>query len=281
VVAATVVTRRMVAPVKVALATADDFAAGDHSVRLPDLGRPELTELVDALNAAAGEVERSEQGRRRNTADIAHELRTPLTALQAGLEELRDGLVAPTPDMLAALHDQATRLGRVVNDLAEQSALESPDLQLALEHVDLAIVSEDALLARGSALSDAGLRWRADLVPGVVVLADADRLHQVVGNLLANCTAYCRPGDSVVVRVREDGGQGVVEVADDGPGLTDEERRSAFDRNWRGPRAKGTPGSGLGLPIVHALVLAQGGEVQLSSAVGTGTTVRVALPLGA
>ena len=134
-------------------------------------------------------------------------------------------------------------------------------------------------MARGSALSDAGLTWRADLVPGVVVLADADRLHQVVGNLLANCTAYCHPGDTVVVRVREDGDHGVLEVADSGPGLTDEERRRAFDRSWRGRGARGTPGSGLGLPIVRALVLAQGGRVELSSAVGAGTTVRVALPL--
>ena len=272
-------TRHLVAPMEVALATSKAFAAGDHTARVPDLGRPELAELVDALNAAATEVEQSEQDRRRHTADIAHELRTPLTVLQAGLEELRDGLVQPTPDTLAVLHDQASRLGRVVNDLAELSAVESPGLPLALGRVDLAVVSEDALVTRGSALSDAGLTWRADLRSGVVVLADADRLHQVVGNLLANCTAYCRAGDTVVVRVREDGQDGVLEVVDTGPGLSDEECCRAFDRSWRGRGAKGAPGSGLGLPIVRALVLAQGGRVELSSAVGTGTTVRVALPL--
>ncbi len=273
------VTRRLVEPLDVVLAGSRTFATGDHSVRLPDLGRPELAELVDALNAAAGEVERSEQDRRQHTADIAHELRTPLTALQAGLEELRDGLVLPSPDTLAALHDQATRLGRVVNDLAELSAVESARLQLALDRADLAVVARDALVARGSALSDAGLRWRADATSGVVVLADADRLHQVVGNLLANCTAYCTPGESVVVRVRRDGDDGVLEVADSGPGLSDEERRRAFDRSWRGRGARGTAGTGLGLPIVRALVLAQGGRVDLSSAQGEGTTVRVALPL--
>ncbi len=279
VVASTVVTRRMVAPVEVALDTARAFAAGDHTVRVPDFGRPELAELVDALNAAAGEVERSEQARRRDTADVAHELRTPLTALQAGLEELRDGLVLPTPDTLAALHEQATRLGRVVNDLAELSTVESPGLQLALGRVDLAVVSEDALIARGSAMSDAGLTWRADLMPGAVVLADGDRVHQVVGNLLANCTAYCRPGDTVRVRVRVDGDHGVLEVVDTGPGLTAEECAESFDRSWRGRGARRTPGAGLGLPIVRALVLAQGGRVELFSTVEEGTTVRVALPL--
>ena len=277
--ASLVAARRLVAPMEVALGTARAFAAGDHTARLPDLGRPELTEVVDALNAAASEVERSEQDRRRHTADIAHELRTPLAVLQAGLEELRDGLVPPTPTTLAALHDQATRLGRVVNDLAELSAVESPELQLSLGPADLATLAGEAIAARMRAMADAGLTVRTELAPGTVVLADADRLHQVVGNLLANCTAYCRRGDTVMVRVRADGRHGVLEVADTGPGLTDDERTHAFDRSWRGRPAGTTPGSGLGLPIVRALVLAQGGQVALSSTVGTGTEVRVDLPL--
>ena len=272
-------TRHLVAPMEVALATARAFAAGDHSARVPDLGRPELTEVVDALNAAANEVEQSEQDRQRHTADIAHELRTPLTVLQAGLEELRDGLVQPTPAALATLHDQATRLGRVVNDLAELSAVESVGLQLKLERIDLGAVADEALRDRASAMSDAGLSCRRELCSGVVVLADRDRVHQILGNLLANGTAYCRPGDEVVVRVHAEGDHGVLEVADTGPGLTDAERVRAFDRTWRGRSARGTPGSGLGLTIVRALVLAEGGQVHLSSTAGRGTVVRVALPL--
>lgn len=279
VVASVLATRHLVAPMDAVLSTADAFAAGDHSARVPDLGRPELVELVDALNAAAGEVERSEQDRRRHTADIAHELRTPLTALQAGLEELRDGLVPPDPATLAALHDQASRLGRVVNDLAELSAVESPGLQLTLDRVDLAEVAEDAVAARAGAMSAAGLTWRTELDPGVVVRADADRLHQVAGNLLANCTAYCRTGDTVVVRVRAADHRGVLEVVDNGPGLSEEERTHVFDRSWRGRQAHTRPGTGLGLPIVRALVVAQSGEVALTSGVGQGTSVRVALPL--
>jgi signal transduction histidine kinase len=279
VVASVLATRRLVAPMDAVLATADAFADGDHTARVPDLGRPELVELVDALNAAAGEVERSEEDRQRHTADIAHELRTPLTALQAGLEELRDGLVPPAPATLAALHDQATRLGRVVNDLAELSAAESPGLPLALDHVDLGDVAQEALTARAGAMSGAGLAWRTEIEPGVVVRADADRLHQVIGNLLANCTAYCRPGDTVVVGVRAEKGRGVLEVADTGPGLSDEERTHVFDRSWRGRQAGTRPGTGLGLPIVRALVVAQKGEVELTSAVGEGTSVRVRLPL--
>ena len=274
-----VVSHRMVVPMEVILDATRAFAAGDHSARVPDLRRAELAELVDTLNAAASEVERSEQARQRLTADIAHELRTPLTALQAGLEELRDGLVPPTPATLAALHDQASRLGRVVVDLAELSAVESGGLPLVLGRVDLGTVAQEALSTRWGAMSAAGLGARAVVEPSVFVVADGDRLHQVLGNLLANSTAYCRPGDTVEVCVRTEDGHGVLQVSDTGPGLAHDERTHAFDRRWRGRGARGTSGSGLGLPIVQALVLAQGGRVELTSAEGAGTVVRVMLPL--
>jgi two-component system OmpR family sensor kinase len=113
----------------------------------------------------------------------------------------------------------------------------------------------------------------------VVVLGDVDRLHQVAGNLVANAGLYCRPGDEVAIRVRSEGAQGILEVADTGPGFTTEELRLAFDRSWRGTSAAGTQGSGLGLAIVRALVLAQGGTVDITSTVGGGATIRVRLPL--
>ena len=279
VVASLIVARRMVAPMERILEASRAFAGGDHTVRVPDLGRPELSELMETLNSAASEVERLDEERRRLTADIAHELRTPLTVLQAGLEELRDGLVPANPGTLGALHDQATRLGRIVTDLSELSAVESDRLALVLGPVDLGVVAENALAARRGAISAAGLGARIVVAPGVVVVADGDRLYQVVGNLLTNSTTYCRPGDIIEIRVSAADGQGVLEVADTGPGLALDEQDHAFDRMWRGPSAQGTRGSGLGLSIVRALVVAQGGEVELSSIVGAGTVVRVILPL--
>ena len=120
-----VVSVRMVAPLEDMLRMTRAFAAGDHAARVPDSGREELADITHALNAAAAEVERSETVRRRFTDEIAHELRTPLAALQAGLEELRDGLVPAEPATLAALHDQAARLSRIVEDLDQLSAAES------------------------------------------------------------------------------------------------------------------------------------------------------------
>ncbi|MCA1783530.1 MAG: ATP-binding protein [Dermatophilaceae bacterium] len=274
-----VAAHRMVAPMHTIIDSTRTFAGGDHSIRLPNFDRPELAPLVDTLNAAADEVERSERSRRRLTADIAHELRTPLTALQAGLEELRDGLVRPDPERLDALHAQAVHLGRIVTDLTDLSDAESEGLHLIIGPVDLGSVTEAALAEMEHAMTSAGLVVRRALDPGVVVGGDAGRLHQVVDNLLANCTAYCRRGDTVDVRVSAHLGRGIIAVADSGPGFDDTEREHAFDRRWRGARSRSTAGSGLGLPIVQALVVAQGGSVQLSAANHSGTVVRIELPL--
>ncbi len=269
----------MLAPLQEILVISDEFSSGNHSARIPDLGRPELVPLVDSLNAAAAAVEESERRRQRLTADVAHELRTPLTALQAGLEELRDGLVPADADTLAALHEQAVRLSRIVADLTDLSAAESEGLHLDIAVVDLGELAGLALVQRERAMSAAGLTVSHQMSAGVVVRADAGRLHQVVGNLLANSTAYCRAGDSVDVRVHSDGRRGILEVADTGPGLDEVGRASAFDRRWRGRGAGRTQGSGLGLPIVRALVAAHGGKVELSSTLDVGTVVRIVLPL--
>ena len=278
VVVSTVMAIRLTRPIDGYIDTARRFAAGDHSARPADLGPPEFADLTLALSAAAEEIERSEGARRQLTTDIAHELRTPLTALQAGLEELRDGLIPADPATLAALHDQATRLGRIVNDLAELSAAESPGVQLQLSVVDLANVATLALAARRGSLEAAGLVVEEDIDAGTEVIADADRMHQVVGNLLANTVLYCRRGDQVFVRVHVDGGYGVLEVSDTGPGFRAEELPYVFERSWRGVSADGTRGSGLGLPIVRALVQAQDGTVQVHSVQGNGATFSVRLP---
>ena len=127
----------------------------------------------------------------------------------------------------------------------------------------------------------AGLVVERDIDHEVRVIADADRMHQVVGNLLANTVLYCRPGDRVTVRVRIDDGFGVLEVSDTGPGFRAEELPHIFDRAWRGASADGTRGSGLGLPIVRALVQAQHGVVEVKSVEGHGAAISVRLPRAA
>jgi two-component system sensor histidine kinase BaeS len=272
------VSRRLAVPLVRLSRAARSFAAGDRAARSGVTGPGELGDLGRAFDGMAGEVARSESARRLLAADIAHELRTPLAALQAGLEELRDGLEPPSLQRLASLHDQALRLGRVVGDLGELSAAESSALSLRKKAVDLADLARSVLAAREPHLRAAGIGVRADLAGPVAVCADPDRIHQVIGNLLANAARYCRPGDVVTVRAATAGPDAVIEVADTGPGIDDADLPHVFDRLWRGRTAAGVAGRGIGLAVVREIVTAHHGTVTAASGQGGGAAFTVRLP---
>lgn len=275
------VTRRISRPLTRLTATARTFAAGDRAARADptDVGAPgELGELARAFDATAEQVERSEAARRRMAADLAHELRTPLAALQAGLEELRDGLVEPDQERLDALHRQSLRVGRVVEDLAELSAAESASLTLRRTSTDLGRVVEEAVAEARPTLDAAGLTVEAHIDDEVVVIGDPDRLHQVIGNLLTNTARHCRPGDAVTVSVHAAGERAEIDVADTGPGIAPADLPHVFDRLWRGRADTDAAGSGIGLAVVRELVVAHGGTVTVDSDGAHGTTFTVTLP---
>ncbi|MFJ8962629.1 ATP-binding protein [Lentzea sp. NPDC102401] len=269
--------RRIVVPLTHLTRAARRISAGDRSARAGVDAPGELGELASAFDHMAGEVARSDQALRDLTGDVAHELRTPLAALQAGLEELRDGLVPPDPGRLTSLHDQAQRLGRIVQDLTELADAEAAALSLRRQEVDLAAVARTAVEAHAAHLRTAGLRVRLELGNDVVVRADPDRLHQALGNLLANCARYLRPGDVVTVGVRRSAGAAVVEVHDTGPGMSAEELLHVFDRRWRGRAGQAVVGTGIGLAVVRELVTAHGGAVTATSG-AEGTTFTISLP---
>lgn len=278
VLASWLVSRRLVRPIHAMTSAAHAFAAGDRQARAGVRGPTELGELGAAFDGMADAVAHSEQERRNLTADVAHELRTPLAALQAGLEELRDGLVEPTPEGLAGLHDQSLRLGRVVSDLAELSAVESAGLSLRRSAVDLTQIGRDELAVREPQLRAAGLAVVQRLDDAVTVHGDADRLHQAVGNLLANAARYCRPGDDVSVCTSVEGDQAVLTVSDSGPGIPADELPHVFDRLWRGRGSDQVAGSGIGLAVAREIVAAHGGTITAESPAGEGTTITIRLP---
>jgi len=272
------VTRLLVRPIRAMTNAARSFTAGDRESRATGPGPGELGELAVAFNGMADAVVRSDRDRRNLTADVAHELRTPLAALQAGLEELRDGLVQPTPEGLAGLHDQSLRLGRVVADLAELSAVETAGLSMHLAVVDLAQIIRDESGLREPQLRAAELTVTVEPSGPVFVRADADRLHQAIGNLLANAARYCRPGDGVTLTVSVEHGQAVLRVVDTGPGIPPDELPHIFDRLWRGRAAEQVSGSGIGLALVREIVSSHGGTIEATSAPGEGTTITIRLP---
>lgn len=275
------VTRRIAAPLNRLTGVARTFAAGDRTVRPKpdDLAEPgELGELARAFSDTADSVVRSESARRQLAADVAHELRTPLTALQAGLEEMRDGLMPADAETLTALHTQTLRLARVVDDLAELSSAEAAVFSMRRDLVDLSVVTSESVTASRAALAVAGVQVSTDIEPGVVVLGDSDRLHQALGNVLSNVARYCTVGDAVSVQLSASDTHAVLRISDTGPGIAPGDQEHVFERLWRG--RSDTSGSGIGLAVVREIVDAHGGTVTVESVPNEGATFVVTLPLG-
>jgi two-component system, OmpR family, sensor histidine kinase BaeS len=227
--------------------------------------------MADALVA-------QEQLRRDLVADVAHELRTPVAVLQANTEALLDGLVAHTPEQTASLHEEAVRLGRLVGDLQTLAAAEAAALQLSLAECDLGGIAARAAEEFQASFSAASIRfeWRLERA---VVLGDPGRVHQVIANLLSNALKFTPSGGEVQLTLSAAGGTARLEVSDSGPGIAPGDLPHVFDRLWRGTRAAGTVGSGIGLAVAAELARAHQGSIEVASEPDQGARFTLILPL--
>jgi two-component system sensor histidine kinase BaeS len=294
------VSRRITGPLEELTDAAGDVSAGNLDVRVAPRGDDEVAALAAAFNAMADRLARDEQWRRDMTSDLSHELRTPLATIQSRVEALEDGVLPPTPENLRVIGEEVERLGRLLGALRSLNELESEDLSVQHEPVDLAEVAAAAADRHRPAFAAKGVELAEDLRAGVV-LGDSDRLLQVVGNLLDNALKFTPGGGHVVVAVdtvdRPDQPAGGVPgdstarpfvgptgaavrltVTDDGPGIDPIDVPFIFDRFYRAQETRGTSGAGLGLAICRALVEAQGGSVAAGETQGGGARFTVLLP---
>ena len=254
---------------------AERIGQGDLETRVDPAGDPELRAVAQALNRLAETLDREEEIRKQTVADLAHELRTPVNGLLARIEAAQDGVIVG-PENLEAMHDEAVRLTRLLDDLTRLADAEQPGLLLEKHVVDLAEVaraSADSFVLR---FADAGIDLQLDTQP-VWIEGNADRLDQVVSNLLSNALRYTGDGGVVTVRVGRVGQQAILDVADTGPGIAPDDLRHIFTRFWRGDRSRSpaTGGTGIGLAIVRELVRAHDGRIDVDSVLGEGTRFRV------
>jgi len=233
-------------------------------------------------------AERSEELMRlRNdfTAAVSHELRTPLTSILGYLELIKDNdSVERPPDedaFLAVVQRNAERLMRLVSDLLLVAEVESGMLTLQIEDVDLGGLAAECVEAAQPTAD--GNRIRLNLNRGLSepLRADPIRLAQMMDNLVSNAIKFTPVDGHVTVSTTVRGGEAVFEVADSGIGVATVDQAQLFDRFFRtrAAVARATPGTGLGLTITKAIVDAHGGSIDVTSAVGVGTTFRVRLPL--
>jgi two-component system, OmpR family, sensor kinase len=303
--------RRSLRPLVEVEQVAGQIAAGDLSRRVPGADdRTEVGQLAGAFNTMVDRIQdsfeaqaaseaaarESEARMRRFIADASHELRTPLTSVRGFAELYRQGAVEgpeQVAHVMGRIEDQAQRMGLLVDDLLLLARLDR-QRPLASTPVDLVTVAADVVHDAQLTAPDRSLGLHVvegDRPP--VVLGDADRLRQVVTNLVGNALRHT-PADArvdVTVRVASDpvadadadpGGAArvVLEVRDTGPGLPPDAADRVFERFYRADaaRSRDDGGTGLGLAIVAALVRAHGGRVEVDSVAGVGATFRVVLP---
>jgi signal transduction histidine kinase len=257
-------------------AAAQAMARGDYSRRVQATSRDEVGELAHAFNRMAEDLGSVDQQRRELVANVSHELRTPVSALRAVLENLVDGVTAPDETTLRAALTQTERLGDLVTQLLDLSRVEAGAVPLHrgavhLQEFLLTCVEEADLAGRE-------VRYRVDVAPvGLRVLADRDRLHQVVANLLDNAARHSPSGGTVTARARGVVGGVEIDVVDEGPGIDPRDRARVFDRFHRGGTSTQDGGTGLGLAIARWVVDLHGGTIRVVET-DAGCRIRVTLP---
>lgn len=266
-------------------------AAGQLDRRVPARDpRTEIGSLATSFNRMVTDVQSafaartaSEERLRRFVADASHELRTPLTSIRGFAELHRQGAVSDPDDvvrLLRRIEDEAKRMGLLVEDLLTLARLDQ-QRPLLFQPVDITGLAADAVHDAQAVQPDRLIAL--DVAAPVVVRGDEARLRQVLANLLANATQHTPATAPVRISVRSGSGIAVVEVSDEGPGMTPEVAGRVFERFYRADvsRTRASGGTGLGLSIVASLVHAHGGKVELDTAPGRGATFRVTLPTAA
>jgi signal transduction histidine kinase len=218
---------------------------------------------------------------------VSHELRTPLTSIHGYLELVLDGgageLGPEQQRFLSVVERNTKRLMQLVGDLLFMAQVEAGKLALDLEEVDLKEVLAECLEAAKPVADDRQVELVTDLAETPSMLGDRSRLAQVLDNLISNALKFTPADGRVSVRVSRTGRDAVVQVADTGVGIPAEEQDRLFERFFRSSNAmeQAIPGTGLGLTIAKTIVERHEGSIEIESAEGKGTTVRVRLPLGA
>jgi two-component system, OmpR family, sensor kinase len=263
--------------------TADLITDGDLSRRVERAEpRTEVGKLGLALNTMLDRIEESDSRLRRFVADASHELRTPLAAVRAYAELFGRGADKRPEDLaraMAGIGRESERMSARVDDLRLLARLDE-GVPLAREPVALEELASEAVETARTVDPSRRLEFDAE---SLVVVGDRVRLRQVIDNLLGNVRSHTPAGTPARVSLHRSDGSAVIEVSDEGPGMSATELERVFERFYRtaSHRSRANGGAGLGLSIVAAITEAHHGTVSVSSEPGQGATFRVSVPLAA
>lgn len=282
------VSKRIVQPLTQIEQITKKFAAGQLDERLPPSEIPEINQLTTSFNSMAVSLEDVEHRRRELVSDLTHELRTPLTVLRGYLEELADNRIESTPEVYQQLTKEIKRLERLINDLQELSKAEAGYLPIKVQSINLRPLLESLVQKFSDQLLEDGPELRLDCPNSLpLVLADIDRVEQILVNLIGNALKYTQEGFITIrVWVESEGTNSRlsrlwIAVTDTGIGISSEDLPHVFERFWRAEKSRNqtTGGTGIGLAISQRLIELQGGQIEVESQLGVGSTFRFYLPL--
>lgn len=267
----------MTSPLREMARAAKQMARGDDSVRITASSNDEVGQLARAFNSMASDLAELDAERRALVSNAAHELRTPIAGLHATMENLADGIIEPTPEVIDRLVGQTERLRLLVADLLDLSRLEAAGPPVALAETDVADVIDAAVeLVRAD---HPEVEVNRTVVGSSMAHCNADLIERLADNLLRNAVLH-GAGRQVATRVRGGGGSIEISVSDTGPGFGSGDPDRIFDRFYRGDvgETSGRPGSGLGLAICEAIAQQHGGTITAEPNTPTGAVFTVRLP---
>ena len=274
--------RNLTKPLNNLILSVRRIGQGSINEEVPIENDDEIGELALAFNQMSTELARANDERVRLFADISHELRTPITAIAGTLENRLVKNEACQPEEISTLYDEMLRLSGMVTELQNISRLDAGHMMLSKTLIDFKTFFQDFLIIIEADAEARDINVKVEIDDDLpYCYADAERLKQIVLNLVSNALRYTTNGGSVIFKAWSDKNNFIFSVSDTGIGMTEEECKHVFDRFYRSDqsRARETGGTGLGMAITHGLVIAHGGEIKIKSKKNIGTTFTVYLPL--
>lgn len=277
-------TRSVIAPVQAMSLATKRISDGHYDEHVQAQGDDELAQLARRFNQMAEKLDQVESMRRQLIGDVSHELRTPLTAIKGSMEGLMDGVLPANAETFQQIHAEADRLNRLVDDLQELSRVEAHAYMLDVRLLDVSslvqtVTNRLAPQAESKRIS-LDFELNPDLQP---VLADEDRIIQVLANLTGNALQYMPDGGKVTIKAKQINNEVQISIKDTGVGIPPEHLSHIFDRFYRADKSRSRQaggGSGIGLTIARALVEAHSGRIWVESdGEGQGSTFSFTLPI--
>ena len=276
--------RRSLQPVDEITKRAEGITSTNLSERLPVIRTgDELERLSISLNRMIERLDEAFQHINRFSADASHELRTPLTILQLELEGITQShrLNPSLMDQIGSALEETHRMSHIVESLLAISRLDAGEVKMDTARLDLGDLAASTAEQMRLLAEEKSIIFRCNVAPDIYVEGDRSRLQQVIVNLIANAIKYTQEGGAIEVRVRADGATALLEVSDNGAGISAQALPHVFERFYRADKARSrnSGGAGLGLAIAKAICTAHGAEITVSSQEGHGSCFTVELPL--